>query len=277
MPVPSLEHATKVCILMLLIAAVALHGVSLAPDPPASAATSEFVVRMTPVADTWIQLPMAYPRDFPTVLPNATPRGDETALHSGWSHLSPDERALLRFAIPTTPPDTVLEEALLKLALEDAMVFTYELPMPSFGTMSLGLSSVTSAWDEDTLTGAGSLPEFKALEGRKEIPWGPCVDEGCGTAQVDVLPLVRRWVDAPASAHGLAIDARYAGPEPAYGAYIIAASRESSTAPELRLRYAPVEFDATPTPTFGHVLFIPLAGEGTGTGSGAVSRAEAQE
>jgi hypothetical protein len=233
--------------LTFFAAGAALHGLSLSFDPPANAATSAFVVRMTPVADTWIEMPMNLP-GMPTVAPNTTPRGEEPALRAGWSHLAPDERALLRFAVPTTLPDTVLEEAVLELTLVNAGVMTYGGPPPSFGTMSLSLSLVTSAWDEKTLTGAGRLPEFEAVPPREDISWGPCADGRCGTAEVDVLPLVRRWAEAPDSDHGLAIDARYGGPEASFGAYIVAASRESLSAPELRLRYVPAGIDATPTP-----------------------------
>lgn len=40
MPIPSLDRAPKVFILTLLVAAGALHGVSLELDPPARAASS---------------------------------------------------------------------------------------------------------------------------------------------------------------------------------------------------------------------------------------------
>jgi len=247
MPYPRRTRTYIATLLTLAAVAVALSQPNLEGDPRLRAA-SAIVVRLTPIADTWIEVPMTPgARGIPTVLPNATPRGSEPSLRAGWSHLSPDERALMRFAIPIVPPDSVLEEAVLALTLVDAAAHTYEGPPPVFGTMALFLAPVASAWDESSLTGAGSLPDFAPIEHRGDVAWGPCAGGRCGTAEVDVLPLVRRWAGAPEADHGLAIDARYAGQEASFGAYIVAASRESATAPELRLRYVPAGIDPTPT------------------------------
>ncbi len=98
------------------------------------------------------------------------------------------------------------------------------------------------------MTGAGPLPMFVSPAVREDVPWGPCEDGRCGTAAIDVRPLVERWLADRDSNHSLSIDVRAADPTPSFGAFLVAGSRESRTAPELMLRYAPSGVDPTPTP-----------------------------
>ncbi len=109
----------------MLSAFTFLNRAGAAPTGDERSAAPDVIVWITPVADTWVQMPMDVPSGIGTVEPDATPRGSEGTLRGGWNHLSPDERSLLRFAIPTTEPGLALEQATLELEMLYAGISYY--------------------------------------------------------------------------------------------------------------------------------------------------------
>jgi hypothetical protein len=200
---------------------------------------------ITPVADTWIEVAA-----LPGITPPATPHGLETTFRSGWIDSGIDERALIRFDVPTVQPDYQLERAELELRLVAAGAYPFGPPLIDQGIARLSLRRVTSAWDEATFHSGTSLETGEKVM-MSEVAWGPCIEGWCGQALIDVRELLADEVgSAPWSRNGWIIDTGHAAPERAtFGAYIVAASRESEHAPILRLQVRPVDFSTvTPTP-----------------------------
>jgi hypothetical protein len=223
--------AAAVGVTLLPAAGETRHG-----RAPAGVAWQE---AFTPVADTWIEVP--YPTDI-GAQPNATPHGADVALEAGGWDYGVKQRTLMRFDVPTTIPDTKLERAELELAVTSATIGVFEPPAVTSGTIRLSLRPVTSTWDEATMTGEDpvmvTVPVVIA-----DVAWGPCQGGRCGTARIDALPLVRQWEFTGPFNHGVVIDARGVINRSSTGTSFVVGSRESRTAPTLRLEYSAVPFD----------------------------------
>ncbi len=265
-------------ILVVTVAAaiwtVVVWGLRLASTPPLAGQAAQrsgqaWDVQITPVADTWIQ--EAYPPGIGQT-PNATPQGAATALYAGWADVGINERAVLRFAVPTNVPDMELRRAELELDLVSASIGTFDPPAIVSGTMRLTLREVTAPWDEATLTGLDRL-ETGNRAVSADVAWGPCAAGNCGTARVDVLPLAKAWGEEPWANHGLVLDATGVITRASTGTSLVMSSRESERPPVLRLEHVNVPFYAADLQ--GRAIFdcgrggVVLAVENTGrTGSG---------
>lgn len=233
-------------LLLTLVGLCAAVAASAFPSNPANASRPKgtplppWTSAATPVADTWIEVAV-----LPEQTPNATPQGGATSLRSGWWDFGIDEYTLLRFAVPTARPDHKLARAELELAITDAFVGTFAPPHPISGTMRLRLRAVTSPWDEATLTGGDPLSTGE-LEVQAGVAWGPCADGRCGTARIDLLPLVQLWRSSPpGSAGSLIMAAWQPSARPAFATTFTVGSRESERPPVLRLAERAIQAPVT--------------------------------
>lgn len=224
--------------LVVAAAAVALAGLALrlapahtpAPSPPLRAQPAWNVHESTPLADTYVRVSEM---PTPVALPSRAPAGAEPELLTGFSDgAALRDTALVRFALPTPEPDTVLVYADLTMHMSSASVSTIRPPRATSGTMQLRAAPITGAWDEATLA-SPDLPALGEESVHADARWGPCVEGGCGEAVVDVRPIL-----FTPGATGLALRTSPTSSDaPVFAWQLGFGSRESAQPPRLRLAY----------------------------------------
>jgi hypothetical protein len=196
-----------------------------------------------PVADTYVSVESG---PFPTRTPPATPRpnGGADHLSLGWNHLFGTDVTYMRFHLPTPAPDTYLVEAELQLGVGHVGLNPYSPPLPTTGTMRIEAQALVEPWGE-ALLAHHDLPEQAGTVAHGRFDWGPCPDPagaGCGTARLDLFPLLGRFDVSDAARYGVALRAHPEGNDtPIFGWDLTVGSRESASPPQLRLVYRAVD------------------------------------